>query len=869
MFRNKLFYQLIIVGLLIISGYNSLYGQTDSTRFIPTIPDSSANVLFPVSQEPIKIDTIYTIDESFENTATFTARDSIYADIRKNRIYLYGDAKVHYTDIDLTADYIEIDMEKHEILPNYTYDADSNKVGVPNIKMDGQEMEVGKIRLNYETKKAFIQEVKIKQDENFLYMDVAKRQENEEIHFKKGRFTTCDLPEPHYHFQLSKAILIPEKRIVSGAMNVWIKNVPTPIGFPFAIIPQKKENDRTHGFIFPQIAPQSPMGMGLQNLGYFIPFNDTIQTTFMASGYSRGSWDLSNMTSYKIRYKFSGSTRVSFQQLRQSFPSKSRSNKLSVNWTHTQDTKANPYWNFSAKVNFVSDNNSKNNIDPLNSNYFNNTFNSDINLRRFFPGKPVTMGLKIALSQNTSTQNLMLTLPTFTTNVTRFYPFKVFRKSKIGSVKWYEQIGMTYDLEAKNMSTFKDSLLQSGNFRAIGQSFFNGINQNATLQTTIPLFGNTWKLTPSVTYRNIINFQQIRKEYDTATSNLLYDTIGKAGMANQLTTNFQLTTVVYSYYRFVGKKEPLLRHVLTPSFGYRFIPMLDNTFNYVNADNKSVAYSPYERSLYTVSATKNQSILNFSLNNTFELKKKSDKDTLTGYKKTRIIDAFTISGSYDMLKDSMKLSDITFDLRISPAKFINFVARSFFSPYSWNDSTGKTTKEWALTDRNKLGRVTYLDLNTIFTITSKENQEKINQNKELFSQYWNSDLQFYALHPEMFLDFDIPWKVNLGHIFSVNTNQAKTANNPDKYNLTHTITVNGDISITKRWKITTTAYYDIKSKTITNLKIDLVRDMHCWRMSVNWIPIGFNKSFLVTIMGTSKLFSSAKYSIRKPPELLF
>lgn len=868
-FQNSRLSQLLLVGLLIIFGVTDLFGQVDSLKFVPSTPDSSATKMFPTDSLPIKIDTIYKNDESFESKATFTARDSIYADMRKNKIFLYGDAKVHYEDIDLAADYIEVDMDSHEILATYTVGADSNRVGVPKINMGGQEMEVGKIKINYETKKAFIREVKIKQDENYLYMDVAKRQANEEIHFKRGRFTTCDLPEPHYHFQLSKAILIPDKRIVSGPMNVWIKNVPTPIGLPFVIIPQKKENERKHGFLFPQFVPQSVYGMGIQNLGYFIPINDTVQTTIYASGYTSGSWDVSNRTNYKLKYKFSGNTYIAFQRFREVFPSKRRSNKLSISWQHTQDAKANPYWNFSANVNFVSDNNSKNNIDPLNTNYFTNVFKSDINLSRMFPGKPVTMGLKLSMNQSTTTHNVMLTSPVFTTNVTRFYPFKIFRKNKIGATKWYEQIGMTYNFEAKNMSTFADSLLKKVDFKRIGQSFYNGINQTATLQTTVSLFKNTWKLTPSINYTNTINFQQIRKDFDATNSIVQTDTLKKAGMSQQLTSSVQLTTVLYSYYKFVGKKQALLRHVLTPSFGYRFIPLLNQKFSYVDNYNKTIEYSPFEQSLYRQSTTRNQSIITYAFNNTFELKRKSAKDTITGFKKTRIIDAFTLAGSYDMLKDSMKLSDINIDLRISPVNFLSFVARGIFSPYSWNDSTGRSIKEFAIKDKKVLGRMTLMDFNTTFTITSKESKEKMQQNKELFSQYWNSDFQFYALHPEMFMDFSIPWKVNIGHIISVNVNQSKSIVNPHKYNLTHTVYLNGDISITKRWKVTSTIYYDIKNKSITNFRVDLTRDMHCWRMSVNWIPIGFNKSFMVTIMGTSSMLSSAKIAVRKPPTLMF
>src|SRR5690606_17242813 len=126
-----------------------------------------------------------------------------------------------------------------------------------------------------------------------------------------------------------------------------------------------------------------------------------------------------------------------------------------------QDPKANPLWNFSSNVNFISDNKSKNNLDPLNENYFSNSFNSDINLQRSFPGKLISMDLKTSMRQNSQSKNFTFVAPIFTTNVTRFYPFKSHRKDKIGADKWYEQIGMTYNLEAQNSATFQDSLFRN------------------------------------------------------------------------------------------------------------------------------------------------------------------------------------------------------------------------------------------------------------------------------------------------------------------------------------------------------------------------------------------------------------------------
>ncbi len=811
-------------------------------------------------------DTLVLNDDSFDQIVTYSARDSIYNDVKRKQVHLYGDASVKTEDISMKAGYILIDLEKNEMEARYAYDADSNRVEFPVFTDGAQEVKAATVRYNFDTEKGYIQELAIKQDELFLYMGVAKRQPNDEIHFKEGRFTTCDLEEPHYHFQLSRAIMIPEERIVTGPMNLWIAGVPTPLGLPFSVIPQQKE--RTHGILFPEIVPQSVYGFGVQNLGYYFPINQNLQTSAYINLYSRGSWGVRDVLDYSKRYGFSGSLDVGFQQFRSGFPSKDANNKLSITWNHRKLPKSNPYWDFNSNVNFISDNKSKNNLDPLNEQYFNNSFNSDINLNRNFPGKPITTGLKISVRQNSQTKNVGLTSPQFNLNVSRVFPFKNVVRGTKGWQQAISRIGVTYAFEGVNRASFRDSLLQNFNAPAISNNFMNGFQQAMSIQTSAALFKNTVKINPSINYSTKLNFQQIQKSYDPLTNKTITDTISKTGVAHELSINIQATTMLYSYYKFVGKKKPLLRHIATPSVGFRYVPQLNTLItDSVGVNQQPLTYSPFERSIYQSGASKAAGMITFGVNNTFELKRMSAKDTVTGFSKTRIIDMFSVNGSYDLMKDSMKLSDIDMNLRISPFEWINFVANSSFSPYAY-DSTGKTLGIYALSNGQSLGRMMRTGLTTTLTITSKESRKKIEENKQNVIENWNSDLNYYALHPEWIMDFTIPWKVSLSHVYSINTNTAISALQPDKYNQIQTLVVNGDISFTKRWKIGGNINFDVKDPRITNARITLSRSLHCWAMSFFWTPIGGNKSFLFSIRNTSSLLNAAKIEIRRPPVFL-
>ena len=192
-------------------------------------------------------------------------------------------------------------------------------------------------------------------------------------------------------------------------MNLWVGGVPTPIGLPFSVIPQSEEKSK--GLIFPQFVPISQFGFGVEDLGYYIPVNDHLQTTFYGTLYSRGSWGLRNTTDYAKRYGYRGSVNAGFQQFRSGFPTNVNQNKVTLGWIHNKDPKSSPYWGFSANVNFISDNNTQNNLDPINSQYFNNTLTSDVNLTRKFPNIPIlSAGMKVRMRQNSLSKNISLTL---------------------------------------------------------------------------------------------------------------------------------------------------------------------------------------------------------------------------------------------------------------------------------------------------------------------------------------------------------------------------------------------------------------------------------------------------------------------------
>ena len=366
-----------------------------------------------------------------------------------------------------------------------------------------------------------------------------------------------------------------------------------------------------------------------------------------------------------------------------------------------------------------------------------------------------------------------------------------------------------------------------------------------------------------------MNFQQIDKYYDFTENQTITDTIRQAGMIHDLSFNAQLPTIVYAYYKFIGKKKPLLRHLITPNIGFRYVPQLNSLITKnVGVNQTQITFSPFERSIYAGNASSTAGLITFGVNNTFELKRKSDKDTITGFKKTFLIDQLSFTGNYDLLKDSMNLSDINISLRINPIEWLNIVAGSNFSPYGWVDSTGKSVSKYAVDFNKSLGRFIRNDLTTTLTITSKKGRKELEKTQEVITENWNSDFNYFALHPEYLINFDIPWKMNFSHVYAIQYNTNRTPENPNKFIQIQTLVAGGDLSFTKRWNLSTSINFDLNETKITNTRVSLSRNMHCWALSFFWTPIGGNKSFLLSIRNTSSIFSAAKIEFRKPPVFL-
>ena len=251
--------------------------------------------------------------------------------------------------------------------------------------------------------------------------------------------------------------------------------------------------------------------------------------------------------------------------------------------------------------------------------------------------------------------------------------------------------------------------------------------------------------------------------------------------------------------------------------------------------------------------------IGFGVDNTLEMKVKSKKDTSEGgLKKVRILDGFGFNGSYNLfpsLYDSFQLSSIGIYARSNLFEKINITATANMDPYQVN--------EFGIRKPNiKLpGRITNGSLAVSTSFQSKSKDGKKDKDRIVKDEYLTPDeqqrqLDFVRSNPAEYTDFNIPWTVQL----SYSLNFSRRFDQSFKY-ITQTfsnLSVNGDFSLTPRWKMGGNTYYDFSTKKIQTLTMFVTREMHCWQMAINITPVGLYRSFSISINPKSGILRDLK-----------
>ena len=845
------------------------------------------------------VDTTALKKSMLEAPVTYQASDSIVL-TGTNMAYLYGESNVKYQNIELQAERIEMSMDSSIVYATFALDSVGAEYGYPLFVEGEQQIEAKSMRYNFRSRKAYANEVLTQQGEGFLTAGVTKKMPDDAMNLINGRYTTCDEHDhPHFYIKMTKAKVRPGKDIVTGPAYLVIEDVPLfPIGLPFGFFPFS--STYSSGIIMPTYGDEMARGFNLRNGGYYFAISDYIDLALTGEIYTKGSWGLAARSSYRKRYKYSGSVDASYLVTKtgdKGLPDYSVSKDFRIAWTHSQDMKANPYRTFSASVNFSTSSYSRNQLNMLYTpNATDNNKGSSVSISQRFPNSPINISATMNINQRSQDSSLSVTLPDMSISMSRIYPLK--RKHIVGKERWYEKISISYSGYFRNtIHTKENEFLRKNLIKDWKHGMQHAIPISATYN-----FGFL-NISPSVNYTERWLTDKVYHKYDTARNALMpVDTVYGFYRVYNYNAAISASTTLYGFFKpwaIFGDKVKMIRHRMEPSVSFSMSPDFGSRkygyyedYSYVNRQGETVTgvYSPFKDAMFGPPGRGKQGSINFAVENNVEMKIRSDADS-TGERKISLIEKLGFNISYNLAADSFKWSDLNVGLNLRLSKSYSLILNGIFDVYTYGYDT-KTQRAYPVNKtrwqagkgfprlRSTSTSISYTFNNDTFKKWfggrgSRKDEDSSSNNTENKDPDGKPDetgqtkggrlrkakkTNAGEYDEDGYYNATVPWNLS----FHYNMGLGYGNFNPEKmeynYRLTHNLSFSGSIQPTKNWRISMNGSFDVEHGKFHSLTCSISRDLHCFQMSANVIPIGPYKSYSFSIAVNSSLLKDLKYN---------
>lgn len=824
-----------------------------------------------VADSTSRADSLFLLDKSSLTRPAFSgAKDSIRQDFSngQRKMYYWGDVEVSYENIKLKADYMEYDMSTGTVYARGTYDSLAQEwKGQPEMTQGSQTFNMEEVRYNFNTRKARITNMITKEDDGILHGKNIKMMPDKSINITKGKYTVCDLEHPHYYLKLSSAKVVtkPSQKTVFGPAHLVVEDVDLPIGIPFGFIP--KRPDRATGLLMPSFGEENARGFYLRDAGMYFVLGDYFDMSLTGDYYTLGSWAANLNSRYMVKYKFTGNLAVNYsvdQTGEKGSTDFFQSKNFGVRWSHSQDSKAHPGTSFSASVNFSSPSNSRYNSHSV-SEALQNQISSSISYSKNWNGK-FNLSVNALHSQNSRDSSYTFTLPNITFSVSTFYPFKI--KNRVGKERFYEKFALGYNTSIQNKINFKASEFGEPGFI---DKFQNGVAHNFSIKLPDFTLFKYLNVAPNVSYGMNWFFRKSEAYFDPETNSVKTEMgkqFGTFGATHNYSGSLSMSTRIYGMYNF-GKyhKIQALRHVVSPSVSMSFSPEKGKafngwrTFNYVDTlgVQKSYDYNIYQGQINSAPGKGKSATMSISLGNNLEAKVRDMKDTTgTGSKKVKILDQFNFSTGYNFLADSLKMNNVGLSMSTSIFGKLGINGNMNFDPYAINER-GQRVNKYNLLETGVPLRLTNVSTSVSYSLSGKGTVKGNDGSKSSGGDGGGSGnpadyyrrIYYHPLTGEYipggwlyYTNPNVPWSLNFNYSFSMSRSYSYANNQlskKDKY--TQTLGVQGNIQLTPKMSVQAQSGWDFTAMKMTTTQFSFRYDLHCFNISVSWVPSGMYQSY--------------------------
>jgi len=822
-----------------------------------------------VTKDSIVQDSLPPKKEALADIVVHTADDAIQIDVRNNITTLYNNAKLHYDDVDLEAGIIVIDYKNNTISAKGIIDS-TGYTQKPYFKQGSETSTQDSILVNYKSERALIWGLRSEQGDLYTGSKISKKVNDSTIYVKNIYITSSKKVNPDYHIAIRKAKLIPNKKIIAGASQLYIADVPTPLLIPFAYFPMTKT--RTSGVLIPTVGESGQQGYYLQNGGYYLALSDYFDMAVTGDVYTNGSWGIRANSKYAWRYHFTGNLSYSYNNNIYSirgFDDYSKSSNYNIRWSHSQDASANPNARLSASVNMGSSKYYRNSLNEYNSNsYLNNQLSSSVSFSKRFVGTPFNLSLSATHSQNANTEQINMSLPSMQLSMDRIHPFA----PKSGSAKnALQRISLGYGMSGDYKIKTKDAFFMKPE---MFQDARATVNHQASLSTNMKVL-KYFSLNPSANYKENWYFDYINRRYDSEEEEMVNDTLKGFRSFRKYSTGVSLSTNVYGTFKFNRGRLKAIRHTVRPSVSYSYNPNISrfnkDVYNPNTGENE--VYSPFE-GVGTFSEYSTNS-LNFTLNNTFEAKVMSKDSTDIEPKKISLLNSLNFSTSYNITADTLRWSNVRMTAGTQLFKNMNINLNATLDPYAIN-ANGKRFNTFNIMNGGSLFRLARAGITMSYKISNKTFAKEKNESERDSENETDTGLdvdnaqdgsnkrkknnkQDNKEKVRLFYS-KMPWHLNFS--YSLNYADDKLQ---DEFS-SNSLMFNGNIELSPKWNVNINSSYDFHGRGLGYTRLGFQRDLDSWKMSFSWVPFGNRKYYSFFIGVKSSILSDLKYDKKQLPD---
>ncbi|MCX6144905.1 MAG: putative LPS assembly protein LptD [Ignavibacteriales bacterium] len=822
---------------------------------------SPAQSLQSASRDTVKVrlparDTVASNKSGVDTVVIYLAKDSIVYSLNTRFMNLYGKSELKYRTIGLKAERVDVNWDSATLnavgIPDTSIKAKKKFIGNPILVDGGETYNGSRIGYNFRTQKGKITLGETEIEKGYYHGEAIKKVEKDVLYVAGGRYTTCDLPDPHYYFYSPKMKVTLRDHIVAEPVYFYLADVPV-FALPFGIFPN--ESGRRSGIIAPAYGSDERRGHYLSHFGYYWAMNDYMDLSSTFDWFTRGGWLNRSLFRYALRYDFTGAVSVNFTNLftgESGDPNRTEQRDYNIQINHNQQI--DPTTRLDVNFTFASGTffrNTSSNIDEI----LRQNIVSNATISKSWDDGSRSLTVNIYRDQNLSTKDVEERLPSFSFSQGQFYPFRKSSKSRsqsfdpTGEPSWYEMIGVSYSAQGQLDRSVRYSVVKSIVDPTVDSATVEhrderaGINHQVSINAS-PKAGH-FTIAPYISYTEKWYNRSIRRD-----SLGTYDVNGFQAVR-------MFSTGVSASTRFFGIVQPQIfgitgiRHTVTPSLTLSYQPdFSDPRFgyygSYVDSTGQSVRYDKFENSIYGGASAGRQANLGFSVGNNFEMKVRSD-DTVQQERKIQLMN-IGANISYNFAADSLRLSPLSLSYRTDIGNILSLSAGTTHDFYVFDPVSRRRINKFVWTKGQYFPDLTSVSFSASTTLSGEKKQpsttttvpQGVLQEQERASGQVGASVvpsTYSGLFGEESPDFNIPWNLTLSYTFS--QSQA----DPTQKSRSSSVNATLSFNLTEKWKFSTGGSYDFVRNEFAAPSVNIYRDLHCWEMNFAWFPIGFYRGY--------------------------